>query len=507
MENRKDNNKRLVKNTFALYCRTAVVMIVSLIVTRYLLRILGEEDYGLYNVVASVVVMFTFLNASMTQAIQRFITYALGKEDEDNVNKVFSMSFITQCLMIVALVILCEVIGVWFINFKLKIDLERLEAANWAFQLSIITFCVNFLRAPYESTVIAYERMSFFAYASIVDAILKLLLVFLLIISPVDKLVAYALLLTGETVLMYLVYRFYCRRNFKASRFNFIWDKKIFTDLLFFSGWSVCGSATNIATQKGFVFLLNYYVGLVANAAMGIATQVSTAVNAFVTGFQTSFRPQIVKAYAQGDQGYLVSLISKTSKLSFILVFLPAILIIVNAPLILQLWLSDVPEYTVSFCRLILVCCVIDGVTGPYNCAILATGEIKNYQIAISISFALDLILCWFFLSYGMSAHYILYFRILTRGIINMFVGLYYLQKQLHFDVFLYFKLVLRPIIYYLILFLPLLFLLFSKTTGWPLFIISICYCIIVGGTLSWFIILRKSERQYFLSLVRIKKK
>lgn len=506
MSNKVENNKRLIKNTFALYCRTAIVMVVSLVVTRYLLKVLGEEDYGLYNVVASVVVLFTFLNASMTQAIQRFITYELGKGNEEGVRKVFSMSFITQFLMIIALVLLCEGIGVWFINFKLKIDPERLVAANWAFQLSILTFCVNFLRVPYESTVIAYEKMSFFAYASIVDAVLKLLLVFILEISPVDKLVSYAFLLAGETILMYLVYRFYCRRKFEASRFHFVWDKQVFVNLLSFSGWSVCGSATNIATQKGFIFLLNYYVSLVANAAMGIATQVSTAVNSFVTGFQTSFRPQIVKAYAQDDNSYLVSLITKTSKLSFILVFIPAILIIVNAPLILQVWLTDVPDYTVSFCRLLLVCCVIDGLTGPYNCAIMATGNIRNYQIAISISFALDLVLSWLFLMKGMSAHYILYFRILTRGVLNMFIGLYYLQKQLGFSVSTYAKNVLMPIFYFLVLFLPIVILIQDRMTGWPLFFVSTGYTLIIGMLLSLLVVFTKNEREYVKSFVFRKK-
>ena len=507
MDNKTENNKRLVKNTIALYCRTAIVMVVSLIVTRYLLKVLGEEDYGLYSVVASVVVMFTFLNASMTQAIQRFITYELGRDDAVRVKKVFSMSFITQLLMIVVLVILCEGIGVWFINYKLKIDPDRIFAANWAFQFSIITFCINFLRVPYESTVIAYEKMSFFAYASIVDAVIKLVLVFLLSISPVDKLVTYAFLLAAESLLMYLVYRFYCRRKFEISHFRFIWDKDVFVNLLSYSGWSVCGSATNIATQKGFVFLLNYYVSLVANAAMGIATQVSTAVNSFVTGFQTSFRPQIVKAYAQDDKQYLVSLITKTSKLSFILVFIPAIIIIVNAPLILRIWLTDVPDYTVSFCRLILVCCVIDGLTGPYNCAIMATGNIRNYQIAISISFALDLVLCWFFLAKGMSAHYILYFRILTRGIFNMFIGLYYLQKQLSFDILTYAKNVLVPISAFLLMFLPVIILIQYKMTEWPLFFMSTGYILIVGLVLSYTVVFTKSERLYVKSFLHINKK
>lgn len=502
MDSRSDNNKRLVKNTVALYCRTAIVMVVSLVVTRYLLKVLGANDYGLYNVVASVVVLFSFLNASMTQAIQRFLTFEIGRDNKEAFTRVYSMSFITQLLMIVFLIILCEAIGVWYINFKLNIDPERLGAANWAFQLSILTFSINFLRVPYESSVIAYEKMSFFAYVSILDALLKLGIVFLLSITPSDKLISYAFLLAVETFFVFLAYRFYCRYKFDTCRFKFIWDKKLLANLLSFSGWTVCSSTTDVITQNGVVLLLNYYVSLVANAAMGVANQVSAAVKSFVAGFQTSFRPQIVKAYAQNDRSYLNSLITKTSKISFIMVFLPAIVLIVNAPLILQIWLTEVPEYTVSFCRLLLICCVIDGVTGPYNCAIMATGQIKNYQIAISLSFLLDFLLCWLALKMGFSAHYILIFRVLTRGILNMIIGLFYLKKLVGFGLRDYTIEVFRPILIFLLLFLPIMIFIGLSFSSWGLFVASSSYCVIVGGSLSLFVILNKAERRYLLSLV-----
>lgn len=503
MDNRADNNKRLVKNTVALYCRTAIVMVVSLIVTRYLLKILGEEDYGAYNVVAGIVILFTFLNASMTQAIQRFLTVSLGKDDNNEFRRVFSMSIITQFMMIIGLIVLSEAIGVWFLNCKLKIDPERLAAANWVFQLSILTFSINFFRTPYESSVIAYEKMSFFAYASIVDAVLKLAIVFILSISPVDKLVSYAVLLLIESLLMFLVYRFYCRYKFGNCRFKYQMDRKLMVELLSFSGWSICGSTTSILTQNGVLFLLNYYVSLVANAAMGVANQVGTAVNTFIASFQTSFRPQIVKAYAQNDSAYLNSLIIRTSKISFIMVFIPTILIIINAPLILQVWLTEVPDYTVSFCRLLLVCCIIDAVTGPYNCAVMATGEIRNYQLAISVSFVLDFVLCWIFLRGGMSAHYILIFRILTRGILNMCFGLYFMQKQIMFNIKDYVVAVLKPITVFLVLFSPLIVADVVYFKGWSLFFTSCSYCCIIGGLMSYYIVLDASERNYLLSLVK----
>jgi O-antigen/teichoic acid export membrane protein len=503
MESRTDNNKRLVKNTFALYCRTAVVMVVSLIVTRYLLNVLGADDYGLYNVVASVVVLFSFLNASMTQAIQRFLTFEIGRDDKDAFTRVYSMSFITQFLMIVLLIILCEAIGVWYINCKLNIDPDRLVAANWAFQFSILTFCINFLRVPYESSVIAYEKMSFFAYVSILDALLKLGLVYLLSIAPADKLISYAALLAAETLLVFLAYRFYCRYIFDACRFKFIWDKHLLVEMLSFSGWTVCSSATDVLTQNGVVLLLNYYVSLVANAAMGIANQVSAAVKSFVAGFQTSFRPQIVKAYAQNDSDYLNALITKTSKISFILVCLPAVFLIINAPLILRIWLTEVPEYTVSFCRLLLICSIIDGVSGPYNCAIMATGKIRNYQIAISISFLLDFVLCWVALKAGVSAHQILIFRVLTRGVFNMILGLFFLKSLIGFGLRDYVRDVFGPILIFILLFIPLAIFITFYFDDWTLFIISSFFCVVIGGLLSLFVVLKKSERKYIISLVK----
>ena len=502
-QDRSENNKRIAKNTFALYCRTAIVMLVSLFVVRVLLRTLGEEDYGIYNLVAGVVVLFTFLSASMTQAIQRFVTYELGRGDKQSVRKVFSMSIVTQLLIIVVLIMFCEVIGIWFINTKLEIDPNRLKAANWAFHFSVLTFCIHLLRIPYESSVIAYEKMSFFAYASIIDSVIKLSIVYLLTISPTDKLVFYSFLLTLESLLMFFVYQIFCRRKFDTCSFILVWDKVLFVRIITFSGWSICGSATNIATQKGLEFLLNIFVGVVANAAMGIANQVSSAVNSFVTGFQTSFRPQIVKAYAQGDNQYLTSLITKTSKYSFILIFIPSFFIIVNAPLILKIWLVDFPEYTVAFCRLILVCCVIDGVTGPYNCAIMATEKIRSYQIAISISFTLDLVVSYFLWKVSISPNYILWSRILTRGVINMFIGLYYLNQQQGFDIRVYIRSVLFPILRYLILILPLVFLAIYYCQDWSLFWVSGLYCVTIGIIAAYYGLLNSDERRYLITVIK----
>ncbi|HHX70459.1 MAG TPA: lipopolysaccharide biosynthesis protein, partial [Gallicola sp.] len=296
-----EDNKRLAKNTFFLYFRTAVVMLISLYISRVVLDVLGVVDYGIYNVVGSIVVLFSFLNSAMTQASQRFITFELGKKEKAQLQKVFSMCLNTQAIIVIAIILLAETLGLWFLNNRLNIPPDRLIAANWVYQFSILTFCINVLRVPYEGTVIAFERMSFFAYASIFDAILKLLGVYLLKVILFDKLIAYSAIVFFITTTMFFVYKKYCNYSFNSSRYRFLWDKTLFRKLLTYSSWSMFGSFSNVATQNGFIFLINIFYGVATNAAMGIANQVSHAMSSIVSGFQTSARPQIVKAYSQGE--------------------------------------------------------------------------------------------------------------------------------------------------------------------------------------------------------------
>lgn len=493
----------MVKNALALYARTAIAMVVALIVTRILLRQLGEDYYGVYNVVAGVVVLFSFLNSSITQAIQRFITFALGKGDRREVQRVFSTSVLTQVIIIVLLVILCESIGLWFLNSEMKIDESMRPAASWAFQLSIATFAVNFMRVSYESSIIAYEKMTFFAYATILDSVIKLGIVYLLAVSPINRLVFYCILLLVESVVMLLIYKIYCQKKFDTCDFRFVWDKRLFREMLYFSGWNVLGSISNIISQKGIIFLLNVFVGLVANAAMGIASQVNAAVTQFINSFQTSFRPQIIKAYAQDENEYLRSLVFSTSKFSFLLVCIPALIIIVNAPGILRLWLGEVPQYTVSFCRLITACCVIDAISGPYNCAIIATGVIRNYQIALTVSAAIELALYYVILRVGISADYVLYARIFSRGILNMWIGLYYMKSQLSFPVGRYIARVLGRIALFLVIALPALFYMEGTMESWQLFWVSSLYTLLATVCIAYFVVLDGNERRYVMNFIK----
>jgi len=498
-----EDNKRLAKNTLFLYFRTAVVVLISLYVSRIVLDILGVEDYGIYNVVGSIVLLFSFLNTAMTQASQRFITVELGKKDGSQMQKVFSMCLNTQAMIVVILVLLAETIGLWFLNTKLNIPPDRLAAANWVYQFSILTFSINVLRVPYEATVIAYEKMSFFAYASIIDAILKLGTVFLLKIILFDKLISYSGLLFLISFTMFLVYKKYCNSKFKNSCYKFIWDATLLKKLFKYSGVSLFGSFTNVATQNGFIFLINIFYGVATNAEMGIANQVSQAISSIVSGFQTSSRPQIMKSYASGEKERFFDLIIRTSKFSFSLIFIPALILIINMDFILDLWLKEVPVYAVSFAQLLVITVIFDATSGPYNIAIMSTERIRNYQLTISSVFLLDLIVSFLLMRLGIAPNFILISRIMTRGVINLFVGLFYLNLLFRFNVIEYSKKVLLPISVVVILLTPLIIYMHNILLGWALFLFSSLTITLLGGSLIFYIIFDKKERLYILNIIK----
>lgn len=490
----KSDNKRLAKNTLFLYFRTGIIMLISLYLSRVILEILGVEDYGIYNVVGSIVVLFSFLNNAMTQASQRFISFEIGKNDNGIARKIFNTALSSQLIFILIVFFLTESVGLWFLNEKLNIPQERVDAAFWVFQLSFLTFCINMIMVPYTALVVAYEKMSFFAYVSLFDAGLKLLLIHILRISPYDKLISYSFLVLFISIIVAIVNVLYCIKNFSICKIEFSWDKYLFKKMFSFSSWSLCGGISNIATQKGIIFLLNIFWGVTINAAMGICSQVSAAMNSFIGGFQTSFRPQLIKSYAQNDIKRFYSLISNTSKISFMLAFIPAIFLIINMPIVLELWLGDIPEYTISFCQLILACSIIDSLTGPYFVSIMATGEIKNYQIMISLSYLLDLLTSFFLIKLMISPHYIFYSRLATRGILNMFIGLYYMKKLFMFNLRKYFFSVLVPIFIILIITIPSSLYIYKTYSGicllkYSLFLIPfILFC-------YYSILLNSSER------------
>lgn len=383
MENESANNKRIAKNTLLLYFRMIFIMLVSLYTSRVILNALGVEDFGIYNVVGGVVAMFTVLSGSLSAAISRFITYELGKGDKGKLNKIFSASVTIQLLLSLIIVVLIESVGVWFLNAKMTIPESRMMAANWVLQFSIVTFVINLVSVPYNAAIIAHERMSAFAYISILEAVCKLSIAFLIMISPIDRLIFYAIFMCIVSIIIRLTYGHYCKKHFEECTYHFHWDKEILKKMFGFAGWNFIGASSAVLRDQGGNIVINLFFGSSVNAARGIAIQVNNAITGFVQNFMTALNPQITKSYASGNKEYMMTLIFQGARLSFYMLLLLSLPVLVNTHYILVIWLKIVPDHAVLFVQLILIFAMSESISNPLITAMLATGKIRNYQIVV----------------------------------------------------------------------------------------------------------------------------
>lgn len=440
-----DNNKRIAKNTLLLYFRTLFLMVVSLYTSRVVLSALGVEDFGIYNVVGGVVAMFSMLSGSLSAAISRFITYELGTGNREKLKKIFSSSVTIQLLLSLVIVILAETVGVWFLNAKMVIPAERLVAANWVLQFSILTFVVNLISVPYNAAIIAHERMSAFAYISIVEAIAKLAIAYLIQVTPFDVLIFYAILQASIALLLRLIYGIYCKRQFEECTFHWIWDRALLKNMFGFAGWNFIGASSALIRDQGGNIVINLFCGPAVNAARGIATQVNTAVMGFVSNFMTALNPQITKSYASGDRAYMMTLIFQGARLSFFMLLFLSLPIICNTSYILQLWLKEVPEHTALFAQLTLIFALSESISNPLVTAMLATGKIRNYQLIVGGLQMMNLPISYVLLRMGLIPETVLFVAIgisqcclaarlwMLRGMIGLQVREY--LRKVYFNV------------------------------------------------------------------------
>ena len=347
-----ENNKRIAKNTVALYVRMLLMMAVSLYTSRIVLQVLGVEDFGIYNVIGGVVALFSFLNGAMSQSTQRFLTYEIGRRDVKRLRQVFSLSITLHLQIAVVGLILAETLGLWFLNTQMNFPAERMEAARWIYQFSVGAFLVSILGTPYNAAIIARERMSIYAYISIIDVALRLVIVFMLEWIMWDKLKLYAILNFAVSILMLGVTWLYCRTKFTECRFFFYWNLHLYKQLSSFAGWNLFGSLAWLLKAQGLNLVLNIFFGPIVNAAYGIASQVNAAVNKFVQNFTTAMNPQIVKSYAAGEQQYMTQLVCRGAKFSYFLLLLFAVPLLIEMPAILSIWLGTVPDHSITFTRL-----------------------------------------------------------------------------------------------------------------------------------------------------------
>lgn len=383
MSQTSENNKRIAKNTLLLYFRMLFMMVVMLYTSRVILNALGVEDFGIYNVVGGVVAMFSVISGSLSAAISRFITFELGRGDQSKLNKIFSASVSIQLLLSLIIVVLIESVGVWFLNTKMTIPAERMSAANWVLQFSIITFVINLISVPYNAAIIAHEKMSAFAYISILEALGRLAIAFLIKWSPMDRLIYYAILMCLVAVIVRFTYGHYCKKHFSECTYHFHWDKDILKQMFSFAGWNFIGASSAVLRDQGGNIIINMFFSPSVNAARGIALQVNHAVTGFVQNFMTALNPQITKSYASGDREYMMTLIYQGARLSFYMLLLLSLPILVNTHFILVLWLKLVPEHAVLFVQLILTFAMSESLSSPMITAMLATGKIRNYQIIV----------------------------------------------------------------------------------------------------------------------------
>ena len=391
MQDTTSNNKRIAKNTIMLYIRMFISMLVGLYTSRVVLATLGVEDYGIYGVVGGVVAMMGFLNASMSGATSRFLTFELGKGDKERLAKTFSSALIVHIGIAIVVLILAETVGLWFLSNKLNIPAERMQAAHWVYQLSILSAMFGITQVPYNAAIIAHEKMDVYAYVEILNVSLKLLIVYLLCIGNFDKLILYASLMLAVSILIMMVYRIYAIRHFPEAHFHWIWDKTYLRPLLSFSGWDLYGNACVIARQQGTNFLINIFYGVVYNAASGIATTVQGTISGLAFNIILAFRPQIIKQYAKGNVEDMSKLVGNAVCFTTILFGCMSIPLILETHYIMKAWLGVIPEKSEIFCQILLIASFLGLLNNIWNTCIHATGKIKEISIFSGTFFLISL--------------------------------------------------------------------------------------------------------------------
>lgn len=503
MSNQESNSKRIAKNTLLLYFRMILIMVVSLYTSRIILNELGVEDFGIYNLVAGVVILFSFLSNAMITATQRYLSIAIGKKDEKYIQAVFSTSLLSHFFLIFFIFLAAETIGLWLINAKLEIPADRMSATNFVYQLAILTTCVNIIRIPYNASIIANERMSFFAYVSIVETFLKLAVVWALAITPGDKLVIYSFLLLLVAIVIDIAYWYYCQRFLLANKFYLKTNKKLFVELTSFSVWNLFGGLADIGYKQGTNIILNFFWGVSINAVLGITNQIRNALVPFIGNLQLAVNPQMVKSYALGDYEYFKILVYRISKYSYFLMLIIVFPIIFNIDLILELWLKNPPKHTAIFAILTSVYCLVDSLTGPLWAAMQAGGKIKRFQMVTGICLLLNLPVSYLFLMYGYAPSVVLIIQIVITGF-TVGVRVLFVKYYLQFSIRNYVREVIFPIVFVTALSLPIALYIYAETGGYYrlllfiLFVPMMCYIIYVCGTC-------KSEKEMVMRSIRTK--
>lgn len=496
------NNKRIAKNTLFLYFRMFFIMGVSLFTSRVVLQTLGIEDYGIYNVVGGIITMFTFINSAMMSSTQRFLNFELARGNTQRLQSVFNTSLQIHMMIAVAIVFLGETIGLWFLLEKLVIPEDRMRAAIWVYQCSVISCAVSILSAPYNANIVAHEKMSAFAYISILEVLLKLVIVYLLYILSFDKLIMYALLILFVQLLIRFIYSHYCHKHFEETHFSLKVNRVLFKEMSGFAGWSFCGNLASILLTQGINMMLNVFFGPVVNAARGIAVQVQSAVQQFVCGFQTAINPQITKNYASGNLEQMYILMFRSARFSFMLLFFLSLPVILETQFILTIWLKSVPSETVCFTQLMIGVSMLFALANPLMIVNQATGNIKIYQLTVGGLLLLVLPISYAFLKLGVPAYSVFIIQLCVETIAQ-FMRMILLKKLIKLPLLAYFKNIYLPLLTVIIF--SCIFPLYVRglmNDGWVRFILVGLSCIVSVSISILLFGVTKNERKFILSKV-----
>ncbi|WP_323668402.1 oligosaccharide flippase family protein [Aliarcobacter butzleri] len=499
------NYKRIAKNTIFLYFRMIIIMAVSFYTIRVVLDTLGITDFGLYELVASFVAIMVFLNGTLTSGTQRFLTFEIGKNNLVKLKQTFSIAILIHISLALFILIVGETIGLWFLYEKMNIPADRFDAAFWAYQFAIFSTMITIMQVPYNALIIAHERMHIFAYISILEAGLKLLIVYLLLLSSYDKLISYAILIFLVSISIAFIYRTYVIKNYQESYFEFSFDKDIVKSMVHFSGWNIFGTLGSLLSTQGINIILNIFFGPIAVAARAISMQVSGGLSQFVNGFQQAVTPQITKLYASNQIEEMNKLLYQNSKYAFLLLWLIAFPVIMQTEYILNLWLVEVPKNTVIFCQIIIAHSLIMSLNRPYVMAIHATGNMKQTNVTAGTLLILVLPISYLLLDNG--------FSIITPLIIYMIatllcfiIELYYLKKWINVSVISLFKNTLFPVsIISIISIIPVYLIINLYENSFIKFLFVTFFSMFIVFALSYLIALDKEEKAKLKTMIKNK--
>lgn len=500
-----DNNKRVLKNTMFLYIRQFVIMAMSFVSTRIVLETLGVENYGIYTVVGGFVGMFTILNSVLQSSTRRFIALAIGERDKIKTKNIFSTAMVIHIAIALIVVLALETIGLWFLNNKLNIEEQSLQAANWVFQFSILNVVITITQTPYVAATTANEKFNIYAIISIFDIGAKIAVLFLLILLPYNKLIVYAALMFSVSLCSSTIYRFYCIKRFEECRnISLRVDREIFKEMVVFSGWDSVGNIFSIANAQGVSIMLNMFFSTVINASRGLAISVTFTIDQFVSGFIQAAEPQLVKYYAQNDMVRFESLVFNVAQMTLFMLAIIAVPVWLEIDFVLKLWLGNIPEYTPEFIKITIFTCFISYSNQILVKANVAIGRVKEQSLYLLPILILHLPLVYIVLKQGWNPTSV-YWVGSIPALLMSFVFLYILKRHINFPIRKYFfNLFLKNLLLVGIACIIPYIIGTYLTEGWLKFIVVCSTTVICNIILMWLFALNREVKQMVLQKLNL---